>query len=103
MLFVALAAVSATGCHRPEFLRNRSVAMDPPLVSADPIAGDPALSDPRSITFADRHPMLRKPREYYESAGPNPVGKVAAATFIGIPAGILGEVRQIVVGCPPGF
>ncbi|QDV37948.1 hypothetical protein [Tautonia plasticadhaerens] len=102
-LLLALAAAPATGCHRQEFLRNRSVDMDPPLVSADPIAGDPALAEPRSATLADRHPLFRKPAEYYQSAGPSPVRKVAAATVIGIPAGILGEMRQIVVGCPPGF
>ena len=103
VLLIALAAAPALGCQRQQFVRNQSVDMNPPLVSADPIATDPALADPRSVTFADRHPLLRKPAEYYQSAGPSPARKVAAATVIGIPAGILGEMRQIVVGCPPGF
>ncbi|RUL84325.1 hypothetical protein [Tautonia sociabilis] len=98
MVLLALAAGMTTGCHRKEFLRNQSIAMDPSIVASDPAAGVP-----NRVTFVDRHPMLRKPVEYYQSTGTGTAGKVAAAALIGVPAGILGEMRQIVVGCPPGF
>jgi hypothetical protein len=49
----------------------------------------------------DRHPLFAKPREYYEGAGNNRLVKVTAATVVGIPAGLVGELRQIVAGRPP--
>ena len=55
----------------------------------------------RAVGFVDRHPLFTKPREYYDSSGTNPVVKAAAATVVGIPAGLVGEIRQIVVGAPP--
>ncbi|WP_169974234.1 hypothetical protein [Tautonia rosea] len=102
MLFAVLATLT-TGCHRKEFIRNQSVAMDPSLVSIDPALSDPMLTQPSRATFVDRHPLLRKPVEYYQTAKPHPAHRLASATFIGVPAGILGEMRQIIVGCPPGF
>ncbi|MDX2036818.1 MAG: hypothetical protein SFX72_09210 [Isosphaeraceae bacterium] len=48
----------------------------------------------------DRHPLFSKPREYYENSGDNKIVKTAAATVIGIPAGVVGEIRQIFVGQP---
>lgn len=53
-----------------------------------------------TVTFVDRHPLLSKPRDYYDNSGNNKVVKAAAATVIGIPAGIFGELKQIVVGAP---
>jgi hypothetical protein len=55
---------------------------------------------PHEMTWVDRHPLFTKPREYYDSSGSNKVVKTAAATVIGIPAGIFGELKQIVVGTP---
>jgi hypothetical protein len=55
---------------------------------------------PRTVTFVDRHPIFAKPRDFYESSGDNKIVKTAAATVIGIPAGIVGELKQIVVGTP---
>jgi hypothetical protein len=54
----------------------------------------------RTVTFVDRHPLFFKPRDYYESSGNNKVVKAAAATMIGIPVGLYGELKQIVVGTP---
>jgi hypothetical protein len=55
----------------------------------------------RNVTWVDRHPLFSKPRDIYEKTNNNsPVVKTAAATVIGIPSGILGELRQIVVGAP---
>ncbi|HEU5115936.1 MAG TPA: hypothetical protein VFT74_04600 [Isosphaeraceae bacterium] len=76
------------------------------LASAEPayVAGDPAIvadvPAARPVTFVDRHPLFYKPRDYYETSGQNGLVKAGAATFIGIPAGILGEMRQIVIGQP---
>src|SRR5262249_3278158 len=75
-------------------------------------SAEPGLSDPgttvveaappagSTMTWVDRHRLFAKPREYYETAGNNPIAKPPAPTVIGIPAGIFGEIRQIVVGAP---
>ncbi|MGC8641936.1 MAG: hypothetical protein ACP5XB_18880 [Isosphaeraceae bacterium] len=55
----------------------------------------------KTVSYVDRHPLLSKPREYWENAGDNKIVKAGAATFIGVPAGIFGELKQIVVGTPP--
>ncbi|MEW4566484.1 hypothetical protein AB1L88_01325 [Tautonia sp. JC769] len=103
VVLIALLAALSTGCQRKEFIRNQSVVMDPSLGSIDPALNDPMVTQPGRATFVDRHPMLRKPVEYYQSAKPNPAHRLASAAFIGVPVGIFGELRQIIVGCPPGF
>lgn len=45
---------------------------------------------PKSHTFVDNHPVLSKPRDYYNNSGQNPIVRAGAATLIGIPAGVLG-------------
>ncbi len=55
----------------------------------------------RTVTYVDRHPLFSKPRQYWESSGDNKIVKTAAATFVGVPAGIYGELKQIVVGTTP--
>jgi hypothetical protein len=55
----------------------------------------------RPLSFIDRHPLFSKPREYYEDTDNNPIVKTAAAVVIGVPAGIVGEVKQIVAGPKP--
>ncbi len=55
---------------------------------------------PRNVTFVDRHPMFSKPRDYWDTSGDNKVVKAAAATFVGVPVGLYGEVKQIIVGTP---
>jgi hypothetical protein len=56
---------------------------------------------PVKTSFVDRHPLFYRPREYWESSGNNTVVKAAAATFIGVPAGIFSEAKQIITGNPP--
>jgi hypothetical protein len=51
--------------------------------------------------FVARHPLLSKPGEVYQNTNHHGVVKVAAATVIGIPWGILGETKQIICGCDP--
>jgi len=97
-----LAVVLLPGCQASQS-RRAALAANEPRLSA---AGDPAPSvvqapPPKTVTVVDRHPLLSKPREYYDSSGNNQFVKVAAATVVGVPAGIVGELKQIVVGHPP--
>lgn len=99
-----LAALALPGCQGMGATRApRGVALNEP--GLDPIPGAPAAvveaTPPRDVTWVDRHPLFSRPRDYYEGTGTNKVTKTAAATLIGIPAGLYGEVRQIVVGRPP--
>lgn len=54
----------------------------------------------KSVSFVNRHPLLRKPQQYYDNTNSNKVVKTAAAAFIGVPSGFVGEVKQIFVGAP---
>lgn len=101
--FVAgiLLAGLAAGCASSRSSYRPIAAAEPPL---DGLGGDPAIvaevPAARPVTIVDRHPLFYKPREYYDRVGNNQIAKMAAATFIGVPAGILGEMRQIAVGRP---
>jgi hypothetical protein len=97
------AIMAASGCSGGP--SKRTLASTEPALSTVP--GDPevAIVDrakpvPSSTSFVDRHPLFSKPRQYYESTGTNKVTKTAAAAVIGVPAGIYGELKQIVVGAP---
>jgi hypothetical protein len=68
-------------------------ARGPGAVVASPVPGT-------TVSWVDRHPLFSRPREYYETTPSNKVVKAAAATVIGVPAGLFGELRQIVVGAP---
>ncbi len=98
LILIAIAA--GAGCHGIE--RRQQLAMtDAPLTTTS-AGGTVVESIPaQPATFVDRHPLLWKPREYYDTTATGPIGKTAAATFVGVPAGILGELKQIVVGIPP--
>ena len=76
---------------------------EPPLTTSTADGSTIAVAPPaaQSVSFVDRHPLFYKPKEYYETTGSGKIGKTAAATFIGVPAGIIGELRQIVVGKAP--
>ena len=52
-------------------------------------------------TVVDRHPLLSRPRDWYESTNGNKFKRTAVAAVVGVPSGIGGEIRQIVVGRPP--
>lgn len=94
-------ALSALGCHNGS---RRSSAPEPALSGAlDQNTSGPIVDSApsKTVTYVDRHPMFSKPREYWDNSGDNKVVKAAAATFIGVPVGIYGEMKQIVVGAPP--
>ena len=54
-----------------------------------------------AFTWVDRHPLFSKPRDYWDTSGDNKIVKAAAATFVGVPVGMYGEVKQIIVGTRP--
>jgi hypothetical protein len=97
-----IAVLVVSGCQGAGSPRRVAVA-EPGL--ALPGDAGPAVAEAppaaRPVTVVDRHPLLSRPRDYYESAGNNKIVKTAAATFIGIPAGFVGELKQIVVGRDP--
>ncbi|WZP00022.1 hypothetical protein EP7_001639 [Isosphaeraceae bacterium EP7] len=84
---------------------RRSAAKEPALVVPEGgvVVGETIPAKPAA--FADRHPILSRPKEYYvESGGANGgMSKVVAtgrAAFIGIPSGIGAEIKQMVTGVP---
>jgi hypothetical protein len=95
------------GCQSGASSSQRRIAAKPEPGLA--LAGEPGAGGlvertpppPPQETFVDRHPLFSKPREYYDTSGNNTLVKVAGATIVGIPVGIFGELRQIVVGQPP--
>jgi hypothetical protein len=98
-----IAGCQSAGTQRPATV----VSPAPPMVGDASGAG--AATSEKTITtapvntvrFADRHPLFTKPKQYWETSGDNKIVKAAAATFIGVPAGFVGEVKQIFVGVPP--
>lgn len=101
-LACALGLVAFAGC---KSTASRRIATAPePGLSGPVEPGTTVVEAPvrpaSTVSFVDRHPLFSKPRDYYENSGKNKVVKAAAATVIGIPAGIFGELKQIVVGAP---
>lgn len=100
---ILLTALIGSGCQgtsmrRPGALASAEPSLNTELGSPSTVVEVPAA---QGITIVDRHPLFSKPREYYENSGDNRFVKTASATLIGIPAGIVGELRQIVAGRPP--
>ncbi len=102
---VMIVVGSCAGCQGVG--RPRPVVTPEPSLSGT-VEGDTTVADgvrtvtpPKTVTVVDRHPLFSKPRDYWESSGDNKVVKAAAATFVGVPVGIYGEFKQIIVGTPP--
>jgi hypothetical protein len=101
---LAVVVGGSSGCQTAGTPRTaKVVAPEPALADADGKVADKTIDAPleKTVTFADRHPLFTKPREYWETSGNNKIVKAAAATLIGVPAGFVGEVKQIIVGAPP--
>jgi hypothetical protein len=99
-ILLFFAAVGMTGCQggpTKHTLASAEPALSPPVEGGTTVVEAPA---PRTLSFVERHPLFYKPRDYYESSGNNTVVKTAAAVVVGVPVGIVGEIKQIVVGTP---
>jgi hypothetical protein len=93
--------ITVVGCQGTGSRRTAS-APEPGLSGALDSHGTVVEGTPaKTVTYVDRHPLFSKPRDYWESAGDNKIVKAGAATFIGVPVGIFGEMKQIVVGAQP--
>jgi hypothetical protein len=97
-----IAGCQSAGTKRPATV----VSPAPPVSDASDVeraASEKTISTTpvSTVGFADRHPLFTKPKQYWETSGDNKIVKAAAATFIGVPAGFVGEVKQIFVGVPP--
>lgn len=99
LALAALFAAMASGCHSGPPSRPVASA-EPGLTTPESGTAVAAVPPPRTLSWVDRHPLLYKPRDYYESSGNNTIVKATAATLVGIPVGVFGELRQIVVGAP---
>ena len=104
LLVALLLSVAVPGCGggpSKRTLASSEPALLPPGESEPPmISRAKPVATPSTVSVVDRHPLLSKPRDYYENTGSNKVAKTAAAAFIGVPVGIFGELKQIVVGTP---
>jgi hypothetical protein len=88
------------GCQGMSHKGGMMASREPALVPDDGttvVVAPPPSSD----GWAERHPLVMKPKQYYDNTQGNKFVKGAAATVIGVPAGLLGEMKQIVVGRAP--
>ena len=98
---VLVVAITMAGC-TGQVHAGRAPPPSPALSgTTDPDGTVAEAPAPKTVSYVDRHPLLSKPRDYYESSGDNKIVKTAAATFVGVPVGIYSEIKQIVVGTPP--
>ena len=101
VLVGVLACAPAAGCQSAP---KRAALGEPAFGSAvdrgAKVVDVPTATPSGSMAWMDRHPLFSRPREYYETTPSNKVVKTAAATVIGVPAGLFAELRQIVVGTP---
>lgn len=99
--FLAAVALSSAGCKGGGGSR-KVVTNEPGLEGPIEPGGSTVAASPdagTSVTWADRHPLFSKPRQYYENtSNSNKAVKVAKAAVIGVPAGLFGELKQIVAG-----
>ena len=105
---LVLSVGSISGCQTAANRRTATVISPSPTIGDAGTADGTAVTEKpldtapvRTVSFTDRHPLFTKPRQYWETSGDNKIVKAAAATFIGVPAGFVGEVKQIFVGVPP--
>jgi hypothetical protein len=99
LTLVAVALFAAAGCASKPY--NKSAIAEPPLILGEQGSTVDAPPPVRSASVVDRHPLFSKPAQVYQNTNQNGVVKAAAATFVGIPWGIAGELKQIAVGRDP--
>ena len=96
---LVLSLLLLAGCHSPG---HKTASAEPPLMTgtdgnATIVEADP----PKTVTVVDRHPLLSAPRDFWNNTQSNKFGKGVSATVVGVPVGMVGEVKQIFVGVPP--
>ena len=98
---VALAGCQSSRHRSSQYLPPPEYGMPPDaqatVPTPDATAFQPAPA-PEEKGFVDRHPLLASPRNYYRDSSSNPVMKVLAGTFVGVPVGVVRETKQIVYG-----
>lgn len=101
-IILAAAAVSASGCKSGGSRRMASTEPGLSIVPGTTVASTtPPATASAAPAWVDRHPLFSKPRDYYEkSTSNNKFMKGATATIVGVPVGLFGEIKQIVVGKP---
>jgi hypothetical protein len=99
---LAASVIASTGCHgRQRRSPEPTLDMGAPIGSLEgPIV---QIDPPRQASGVDRHPLLAAPRDMYNNTNSNKLVKVGAATIVGVPMGVYGEVKQIFVGVPPSL
>ena len=112
LVVMAAALVTEPGCTTParrSLVGSSTSPQGEPPLNADVAGSEVAVVEPngsnsvntaKSVSFVDRHPLLRKPQQYYDNTKSNKVVKTAAAAVVGVPAGLVGEIKQIVIGAP---
>jgi hypothetical protein len=93
---------SGFGGSQPKVARSSDSTLSMPGESSSGFVAEktPPSSSPVVSTVVDRHPLFSKPREIYDKSGNNTAVKLAGATLVGVPLGVYGELKQIVVGTP---
>ena len=102
MAIALLMTLAMAGCSGGPSKRT-VVTNEPGLSTVPGESGVAVIDSPKpasSVAFVDRHPLFSKPRQYYTETNSNKVVKTAAAAVVGVPTGIYGELKQIVVGAP---
>ncbi len=99
LLAGVLALVAFAGCSGTSS-RRVAAKPEPPLLDGGAPATIVEAPPATSVTWADRHPLFARPKQYYDSTNSGKLGKTARATFVGVPSGFVGEIKQIVVGQP---
>ncbi len=100
-LGLSVLILTGTGCQTGG--SKRASAPEPGL-SVAPDSNSTIVEAPqaKSVTYVDRHPMFSKPREYWEnSPATTRSSRPARRRSSGVPVGLYGELKQIVVGTPP--
>ena len=97
----AFCLIYSSGCAKN---KNLMVENNRPIIEgASSMSGSGStvvVNKPVGSRFVDRHPVLWKPGEYYSTTDGNMVVRGARATFVGIPAGFVGEFKQAFKGVP---
>ena len=102
LLVVLGISAGCQGVGRPRTVVSPEPSLSGAIESDTTVAdGTRTVAPVKTTTVVDRHPLFSKPRDYWETSGDNKVVKAAAATFVGVPVGIYGEFKQIIVGAPP--